>query len=90
MNEFFLTPERHENSVEHGPRVVKEIRHLLVEADVGQLPVVALLAEGTHDEVVAGLARLDGDRVVLHGAEAVQEDEDADHGSRKEPAGIEP
>lgn len=86
---FCLTPKRHENSVEDGSRVVEEVRDLLVEADVRQLPLVTLLAERAHVELVALLAGLDGDGVGVHGEHPVEEHEHAHHGSREKPARVE-
>ena len=88
VDSSFLTPERHEYGVEDGSRMVKEVGDLLVEANVGQLPLVALLAEGAHVELVPMMARLHGDGVGVHGQNAVEEDEDADDGGGKEPAGV--
>ena len=69
--------------------MVEEVSDLLVEADVVEPPVVALLAERAHGELVALLARLHGDRVVVHRDHAVQEDEHAHHGRGQQPARVE-
>ena len=46
-----ITPERHEDGVENGARVVEEVGDLLVEADVVQLPVIAVVAQRAHVDV---------------------------------------
>ncbi len=46
-----LTPERHEYGVEDGPRMVEQVGDPLVEADVGELPLDALGAQRTHQEL---------------------------------------
>jgi len=43
-----ITPERHEDGVEDGARVVEEVGDPLVPTNVAQLPHVALLAQGAH------------------------------------------
>ena len=48
-----LTPERHEDGVENRSGVVEKIRDFLVEANVVELPIVTLLAQRTHCELVA-------------------------------------
>ena len=53
------------------------------------MPVVALLAQGTHDKLLALGARLHGNGVVVHGEDAVEEDNDPDHGGRQQPARVE-
>ena len=40
-----LTPKRHEDCIEHGPRVVEQVGHFLVQANVFQFPVGATFAE---------------------------------------------
>ena len=48
---FVFTPERHEDGVEDGARVVEEVGNLLEEADVVQLPVIAVVAQRAHVDV---------------------------------------
>ena len=45
---IIITPERHEDGVENGARVVEEVGYLLVEADVLQLPVITVVAQRAH------------------------------------------
>ena len=50
-NDRLFTPERHEDGVEDGARVIEEVGNLLVEADVVQLPVIAVVAQRAHIDV---------------------------------------
>ncbi len=70
--------------------MIEKVRDLLVEANVREVPIIALLAQRTHDKVTAFGTRLHGDRVVVHCEHSVEEDDDADDGRRQQPARVEP
>lgn len=53
------------------------------------MPVIALFAQGTHDEQFALSAGLHRDGVVVHREHSVEEDENADDGGRQQPTRVE-
>ena len=69
--------------------MIEEIGYFLIETNVRELPLVALLTERTHVELVTFLTRLDGDRVGVHRENAVEEHEDANHSRGEQPTRVE-
>jgi len=75
-----LTPEGHEHCVEHGARVVEQVRELRIAAHLAQVPEVTAhvdITQRAHVELPATVAHLRGQLVGMHGEQAVQEDQQA-------------
>ena len=64
--EFFqriLTPERHENGIEHCSRMIEEIGNSFIGANIFELPIVTGFTKGAHEVLVSVLAGFNRNRI---------------------------
>ena len=89
--EFFhriLTPERHENGIEHCSRMIEEIGNSFIGANIFELPIVTGFTKGAHEVLVSVLAGFNRNRIWIHCQNTVKEDQNANHGSGEKPTSV--